>query len=159
PLAHELAVSDIMAMPAQSIPPILPASHQASSQSVSSEAFSAPSAAPLALLPAAESAAPPEVFPLAAQAVAIPSAEMLLATEGGKAADTKTTGEVGRVLLDALADGGEGGIHQLLATLPDAGENALAVHFAGSAGAVFAALPHAVAIDVFAPDPDGASLS
>jgi hypothetical protein len=113
---------------------------------------------PVALLQGTEVYVPAASPAFVTQSVAMP-AEMLLASGGGGAADTKTTGQVGRVLLDALADGGEAGIHQLLATLPDAGENALAVHFAGSAGAVFAALPHSLAMDVFAPHPDAASLS
>jgi phospholipase/lecithinase/hemolysin len=158
PLGNESAVSGIIDMPAQSIPPILPASHQASPQSVSGEAFSAPSAAPLELLPGTEAEPTHADVTLAAQAVAMPSAEMLLATEGGKAADAKTMGEVGRVLVDALADGGEAGIHQLLATLPDQGANELAAHFAG-ADAVFAAFPHALAMDVFAPHLDVISLA
>ena len=87
----------------------------------------------------------------------MPSAEMLLASNGGDAADAKTTGEVGRVLLDTLVDGGEGSIHQLLATLPDAGANALAAHFAGSADMDFAAFPHSLAMDTFAPHPDAAA--
>jgi phospholipase/lecithinase/hemolysin len=157
PLVNEFAVSGTIDAPAQSIPPILPAPHQASSQIVSGEAFSAPSAAPLALLPGTEAEPPHADYTLAAQAVAMPSAEMLLAFAGGEAADAKTTGEVGRVVVDALADGGEAEIHQLLATLPDAGANVLAVHFAGSAEAIFVTFPHALAMDAFAPHPDAAA--
>jgi hypothetical protein len=144
-------------MPAQSIAPILPAPHLTNAQSVTGEAFSAPSAAPLALLPGTEAEPPHADYTLAAQAVAMPSAEMLLAFAGGEAADAKTTGEVGRVVVDALADGGEAEIHQLLATLPDAGANVLAVHFAGSAEAIFVTFPHALAMDAFAPHPDAAA--
>ena len=98
---------------------------------------------------------------LAAHAVAMPSAEALLAVADAANGEAKDTAEVGRVLADALEGGsGQGpSIDALLASATPAGTSAvqaLATHFADATGGASFAQPHMLMIDMLSVHHDAA---